>query len=180
MHTTHINLMHNVSSGSNAVRIVSINASYGGRVSRRMSSCAESIALTARPASRWLMGTLLMMSYAHYWYFASRLRYGSKSMYSFWLQENIYAKHGDLGLCPDGRDSTGKHWIHCWSVSRPYSFQQLFYTDIAAEGASRFLPATRPESRHLRLVKDGTGDRSATSDGEREGQGAAIRSSCCP
>ena len=36
-------------------------------------------------------------------------------------QEKIYNKHGEVTLQHDGRDSTGKHWIKCFSVSYPHS-----------------------------------------------------------
>ncbi|KAL9071456.1 MAG: hypothetical protein Q9161_004173 [Pseudevernia consocians] len=41
------------------------------------------------------------------------------------LLESIYSLHGDVHLLHDGRDSTGKHWIKCFTKGPPGPFQQL-------------------------------------------------------
>ena len=47
-------------------------------------------------------------------------------------QEKIYNKHGEVTLQHDGRDSTGKHWIKCFSVSYPHSSKNPpYYTNIS-------------------------------------------------
>ena len=40
-------------------------------------------------------------------------------------QECIHAKHGEVSLRHDGRDSTGKHWIKCFEVGFHISYKEL-------------------------------------------------------
>ena len=55
-----------------------------------------------------LLVCLLLLNFSH--------RIEKNSLTDHASQESIHAKHGEVSLRHDGRDSTGKHWIKCFEV----------------------------------------------------------------
>ena len=102
------------------------------------------------------------------------LRYGYHVWTDHRVQESIHAKHGEVSLRHDGRDSTGKHWIKCFKVGLTSLITYSLYTDILIETAPRLVGATERISHHLRVFETRRRDYSSSSGCEREGKGAYL------
>ena len=138
-----------------------------------MGLCVELIDLMVRHGLRWRMARGRIGSCMVCWYFLFSWHTG-RMWTDHGLQESIHAKHGEVSLRHDGRDSTGKHWIKCFEVCFTSFINSSLYTDFVIETTTRLVGATKRSSHHLRVFEAGRRHCSKTSACKGEGEGAYL------